>query len=547
MIDFAGLATAAAVGTGTRPLRAADLPEPIAAAIGVGAEPLVEPVESTPPVPAEPAPATADPAGLLLDAAAAWSSVRRARIAAGPDLPPLRLPAPTRPEAPGTVVSLLHRIRSTGAHREALQHEVLTALAVRGLTLPPELLLQLLGEVSRAEVARDVAALLDERGWALVGLDPVWSKALTKAGAASDVTDPRVWDEGSAAQRAQHLAAIRAADADAGRALLETPEFAREPAETRELLVRELAVGLSAADEAFLEARLDDRAKSVRGAAADLLSRLRGSAYVARAEAIAAAHMQRRQRMLRQPLTVVTPVPVTAATRRDQYREKDPDKTPAERLHLVDAIAIVPTDRWPTLVGATAAELATGLAEYHGNPIDLRPALARAALRWRDAELAEVLVAQDRTLLAGLLPVLRPPRRDQLLAEALGAGRGVALLDAVVHRPLAPALSVAAADALDQLARGRGNLHRLGELVGPLALNSDPLAAPALVERLRSLERRLPDEAGPAVRRNITAAAAVLQLRQAVAEALLPYPVLAQGSGRAPGRSGGETHQEGQK
>ena len=91
------------------------------------------------------------------------------------------------------------------------------------------------------------------------------------------------------------------------------------------------------------------------------------------------------------------------------------------------------------------------------------------------------------------------------------------------------------------------HLHRLVELVGPLAFNSDPLAAPALVERLRDLERRLPDEAGPAVRRSIAAAAAVLQLRQAVAEALLPYPVLTPGSGRAPGRSGGETHQEGQK
>lgn len=504
MSDLAGLVTAAVVGTGARPLRLADLPEPVAAVLGTGP--------------------TSD-ADRLLDAAAAYAILLRGRVAAGPDVPPLRLPAPTRPPAPAAVVALLHRVRGAGPLAEALQHELLAALAAHGLTVPPDVLLVLLGDVARPGVARDVAGLLDERGWAFVALDPVWSAHLARAATAGRTADPVVWEEGTLPQRVAYLAAVRAADPAAGRALLAGRGNAGEPVEAREAFVRTLATGLGADDEEFLEARLDDRARAVRLAAADLLARLPGSAYVGRAEAIVATHVSRRHRPLRPAVTVVRPVAVSAATRRDGYREADHDRTPAERLHLLDAIAAVPPARWPALVGATAVELAGGPAEYHGSPIDLAPALAVAAVRHGDAALAAVLTERDDTLLAGVRPVLRPADSDRLLVAALAAGTDAEPVSGVLAGPLSPPVSVAALEAVLRLAANRRLAHRVPELLGLLALQADPLAAPPLLAALRGFEERLDADAGPALRRAVGAAATALQLRQAIAEALPPSPV----------------------
>ncbi|MCC6494848.1 MAG: hypothetical protein IT193_01170 [Propionibacteriaceae bacterium] len=513
MIDFATLATTAAVGTGTRPLLAADLPGPIAGAIA-------------PEVRAGDQP---DPADLLLQAAAGYSILRAARVPDGPDLPPLQLPPPSRPAAPDEVVALLHRLRSSATLRDSLQQETLAAVGARGLTLPADLLLSLFSELARpgvpAGAVRAVAGLLDQRGWALVGLDPVWAEALRRAGTAADPLESRTWEVGGAAQRAEHLASVRRVDPAAGLALLE-PVIATEPPEVRELFVWQLREGLGAADETFLEARLDDRAKAVRTAAAALLALLPGSGYVARAEALARQSVHRRQRLLRPTVTVVDGIEATAATRRDLYREKDRDLTRPERLHLADALAIVPPGRWPALVGATAIELATGPAEYHDTPIDLRPAFAAAALRWRDAELAEALAAGDPNLLSPLLPVLHPAARDRLVAAALGGGSGADLLTRIVQVPMSPRVAVAALEAIRVLARSRPRHHLVIGLLGPLAVHADPLVAPALVDGLRAFERALDKEAGPALRRAIADASAALQLRQAITEALLPYPVL---------------------
>ncbi len=527
MIDFAQLATAAAVGTGTRPVRRDELPPEIAAVVTPPPHP-VPPSGKEQPSPRADGPdqpRTADPATVLLDAAAAYAVVRSAAVAPGPDLPAVHLPTSSRPEAPAVVVALLRRIRAGAQLRDELQHELLDQLASRGLGLPPDLLVELLGEVARPGTARDVGALLDDRGWALVGLDPVWSRALARSGAVAHLADPRTWDEGTAAQRAEYLAGLRATDPDAGRALLEAPGFAKEPAETRELLVGALATGLGPADQDFLDTVLGDRAKGVRKVAAELLAGLRASSTVARAEALARQHVERRQRLLRPALTVVSAVPVTAQTRRDQYREKDAAGTPAERLHLFDVIARVPTDRWPALVGATAIELATGPAEYNGSPIDLRPAFVEAALRWRDAELATAVARSDASLLGALLPVLSPTTRDRLLVDAFTAGLANGLMETVVERPLPPELALAVLGALKRLLRG-ASLYRVAAMVGPLAMHADPLAVPALVDGLRDLERRLPDDAAPAIRRSVQTAAAAAQLRQAVSEALAPYPVL---------------------
>jgi len=513
VIDFTTLATTAAVGTGTRPVRAAELPGPIAGTLGPGGLPGEE----------------SDGADVLLQAAAGYAILRRARVPDGPDLPALQLPPPSRPVAPDEVVSLLHRLRSSATLRDSLQHEALAALGARGLTLPAEQLLSLFFEVARpgvpAGAVRAVAGLLDERGWALVDLDPVWAKALRGARTDAGPLNSRTWEEGVAAQRAEHLAAVRRVDPAAGLALLETV-FTSEPPEVRELFVWQLREGLGAADEAFLEARLDDRARAVREAAAGLLALLPGSAFVARAEKLARQCVHRRQRLLRSTVTVVEGIEETAATRRDLYRARNAENATPGRLHLADVLALVPPARWPALIGATAIELATGPAEYQGAPIDLRPALAVAALRWRDAELAEALAASDPALLSPLLSILAPAARDRLVVDTLRGPSGPELLARLVQLPMSPRVAVAALDAIRVQARSRARHHVVIGLLAPFAVHADPLAAPALVDGLRAFESSLDKDSGPALRRAIADASAALQLRQGIAEALQAYPVL---------------------
>lgn len=494
-------------------MSAADLPDAIASAI-----------------------AATEPTPIVLEAASAWATARAASVVSGPDLAELRLPAPSKPSAPAPVVALLRRMRADSTLGDRLQHEALTALAVRGLTLSPDLLLELLDDVHRPSVARDVAAVLDARGWAVVALDEGWSRELARSGAASEPGDPRIWEEGALPQRVEYLALLRRADPDSARALLEAPGFAKEPPASREAFLAELEAGLSLTDEPFLEAQLDDRAKGVRRVAAALLSTLPGSAYVRRAEELARRHLQLKPRLLRGPVLLSEPVPVTDQTRRDGYNGSVQTShqslgggsvsTPPERSQLIHLMLIVPTSRWKDVLGAGAIELVSAPAEYNGSPIDLLPVFAVAARRWRDADLAEAIVSRDPSRLADLLGVLPTERRERLAVPALGASTTPRLLERVVAEPMSPRLSVAALDAVRRLVDKKTQLHQLTQLVVPLALNADANAAPALVERFRALEEQLPTDARGA-RRESARAAAALQLRQALADALLGYPVTA--------------------
>ncbi len=502
---FEALATAAALGTARRPVDRASLPDAVAGTLPDGHE---------------------DPAALLLDAAASFALVRRATVAPGPDAPPLALPAPTRPQAPDAFVALFHRARAGGSLKEPLTREALRLLAERGLTLPPALLLDLLAELDRPDAPRRlVAAVLDERGWALVRLNSHWGRRLAGAGTA-ETLDDRVWAEGTLAQRVAHLTALRAADPAAGRALVAGLEWKKETADARAQFLGALLPGLSPDDEVLLERGLDDRARGVREVAAGLLARLPGSAFSARAEALATAHVRRERRPLRGVATVAHGVPRTAATTRDGY-PADEDSPAAARQRLAHVIALVPTDRWPALVGASAAELAVGPVEGDGGPVDLTGAWVLAALRRRDADLASALVAAHPEAAARLLPVLPSAERArQLVRLVRGAPERYAALDDALAGPFDAALTAAALE-LAEVWAGAGGQGRwvLPRLLARLSTQGAAAGAGPAAARLQAIAERLPaDERS--LRRSLADAAAALQLRAALADSLADHPVL---------------------
>ena len=95
-------------------------------------------------------------------------------------------------------------------------------------------------------------------------------------------SDPEVWRTGSRSERHAYLAAQRERDPKAGRELL-AADWAQQTGDERAALLAVLVRGLSADDEEFLDAALDDRADAVRAVARRLLTLLPGSRFSQRA------------------------------------------------------------------------------------------------------------------------------------------------------------------------------------------------------------------------------------------------------------------------
>lgn len=154
------------------------------------------------------------------------------------------------------------------------------AMAIRGRFVPPLLLPKVLRYVA---VVRDLKprlpALLGPRGQWLARLNPQWRQLADGPGLVSQ--DTKVWQTGTLAQRCAFLAELRARDPQAARDLV-TPILDKENAKTRLAFLELWQTEIDPSDRDFLEARLTDRAKSVRVLAADLLSRLPESAFAQR-------------------------------------------------------------------------------------------------------------------------------------------------------------------------------------------------------------------------------------------------------------------------
>src|SRR5207302_675629 len=160
-----------------------------------------------------------------------------------------------------------------GKFKDALL-EWLQAVAAAGLRVSEEYLPALLMAGSKTpDLRKAVTAVIGKRGQWLAAMLPEWQYAVSYRGAD--------WSLLTTDERALMLKEMREHDPDVARALLEST-WASDPADARTEFVGALEIGLSLADEAFLEAALDDRSKRVREIAADLLARLPESALVHR-------------------------------------------------------------------------------------------------------------------------------------------------------------------------------------------------------------------------------------------------------------------------
>lgn len=466
-----------------------------------------------------PDPDETDPQALayaLLDAAAALAVVSRATPASAPGEPVPPAPDDTLPEPPAHVISLLGPLFAgeAGAIRLATDRayvlsEALGLVARAGMRLPHRLISAAL---ARRDLRLYVEPVLGARGeWLLAQLRGAGLDGPATSGAGP--SDPDIWESGTSEERLVWFRHARAADPEGARAAA-AAVWKESPAAFRAELMSAIAATVTPPDEAFCENALDDRAEGVRVAAAESLSRLPESAFVARMADRARASVVVGElepgalhRLLKRAIRTVrvTPYEPDDAAVRDGLGHK---LSSAERLTRI--VAAVPPAMWPSLVGATAAELVT---LHQDEPRwELGGAIGTATLRNRDATTANILVA------AGVMDVRLVPLLSSGAVVALIANLPTTLLGAVLDGVPTPWPQDVATAVGQQLIGSNG--HQVRPEVWTAFARSVPLrVAGGWAQRLRGLGQ--PD--GRVVRTMLRDAVSVLTVRAVIADELRPF------------------------
>jgi hypothetical protein len=382
----------------------------------------------------------------------------------------------------------------------ALLGQWLAAAARHGGVAPPEALPELLDAGRRnAAIRPDLARVAGRRGAWLAGLREDWQWLLDEAPEGGD--DPAVWIDGSTGERVAYLVRLRARDPGAARDLL-TETWAGESSEDRVRFLGALETGLSAADDAFLDAALDDRRREIREAALDLLRRLPESSLGRRmaARAQAAVRLERRPSG-RERLVVEPPDVLDTDLRRDGVGATPARGTGAALWLLEEILAGTPLTLWTTRLDRPPGAILQ-LIRGHDWETALLHGWARAAIAQREQAWATALVANDahnpaarlREAVRWDLHLLLPPaemariaadflRRDDPLANRFLALQGGEWPDE---------LATAVLDAIVRRARTDQHSWQLAELCRAAGLAFPPRYAPdiaALAARLEE-ERR---------------------------------------------------------
>lgn len=231
--------------------------------------------DRAPPQPDAPFSAGGNAASALLARLAAHGVHRLAGAGLAADaLDPLPERAPVGPDCPPAASLRLLGLVGAGQSAQATVVEWCGHAAAARVRIPSWLLPVILAYVrNHPEMADGFAALA---GPELAWLGRACGEAADAfAGDPAEESDED-WQSGTWQERRAAFGRFRRRAPEAARAALEAG-FRREKAAIREHLVAVMEIGLSEADEPFLETCLDDRAAGVRTAARNRLLRLRGS------------------------------------------------------------------------------------------------------------------------------------------------------------------------------------------------------------------------------------------------------------------------------
>ncbi|WP_344589456.1 DUF5691 domain-containing protein [Actinomadura vinacea] len=464
--------------------------------------------------PPPPLPGTTEPgagggaAGRLLDQAAVLAVRRRAgrRPSAGAE-PIAPAPLEDAPVVPPAAARRLARILA--GEQVRVLPEWLEAAADHGRRVPSRLLPELLEKGRGDRVLRPaIARAAGRRGVWLALQNTDWAYLV---GSGDDPGgDAEVWETGTRQQRIAHLTRLRGTDPAAAREVLRGT-WSSEPAPDRAAYLGTFEHGLSAGDEEFLEAALEDRGKDVRQLASDLLSRLPDSAYGRRMAVRALRCLRPETRPGGGRTGPRTWIMVEPPRAHDEELARDgvpfhptgsfapgrPAGGPVgtRAAWLREILARTPLSTWTELLGLPPMEIVClpvgSAADPDGRGArDLHIGWARAALRQRDVGWARALlkggvVVDEPQALADLLAVLPEEERDTATADLIRWVDGQPDLLRVLERvpgPWTGALADAVVTTITVAAEhsSRRHEHTLTQLCRLADQRLTPGAAPRL-------------------------------------------------------------------
>lgn len=334
---------------------------------------------------------------------------------------PVAAPAEVLPPCSHQITAIVRELLNS--RRLDLLREVLARMARAQLRLPHDLLPRVLNALDES-VRPALVPVLGERGRWLARFNAEWRWVVDLVRERADALPPdaeSIWQEGTLSERYQIVALHRRiAPAEALERL--RGGFTREGARARARFLSALRIGLSGADEPFLEAALDDRSEAVRREAAALLIDLPESAYVARMRRRAEDMLRMRagqgRRIGQRRLEVVRPDTVDEGWKRDGFEKKQSHVSrDAGQWQISQVIGAVPVRHWLDRFDLSMDALFASVEDPWRT--ELLVAWMTAAVRFGEQDLMPALwdacvdlVKDARTVAPLLLSLLRELARE---------------------------------------------------------------------------------------------------------------------------------------
>jgi hypothetical protein len=311
-----------------------------------------------------------------------------------------------------------------GEYQELLP-EWLACVAAARQRLQEELLPSILDlGVARFELSEAILAVLGRRGRWLAAQSAEWRAIL-------GFEDGSVWEDGSIDQRRIYLEKFRRRDPAGARELLANA-WEQESPKNRADLLQTLSDGLSPDDEPLLERALDDKWSMVRRTAADLLSRLPGSALVGRMRERATRHIDFKNRARGMfEIEITLPEERGEEMIRDGIVKVPPHSQIGERAWwLQQVLSAVPPSFWLQCSQRTINELLKAAKKSEWSQVLLN-GWSRAAVGFGDVEWIESLldISSDHLPAEGLFAGLPPERQELIVGQLLNKASSWSSID----------------------------------------------------------------------------------------------------------------------
>ena len=345
----------------------------------------------------------------LLSAAALLTSYRRAGFTSVKNTATLEpSPPDSKPELTNAMRDILFRV--VHGHQELLEECLSLFAGYRFAHRDLPMMLDL-GR-NNTEHRAKIAELIDARGRWLANLNKQWSWATSNTESIADAVQS--FETGNKSARALALQAVRKADPERARTLLEST-WKQEAASERKEFINVLADQLSFLDEPFLENALSDRSRDVREQAATMLSSLPESLFNARTR----ERLRPILTVKKEKLTVELPDAFDPSWAKDGIEEKAPQGIGQKQYWVRQMMNRASLEMLEDITGMNALGL---LKNTHKDWKDFVENAVRNALSTNPTpELVKQIIAHDMNLVRGqnAFKVLEPSFLETLTIQRI--------------------------------------------------------------------------------------------------------------------------------